>query len=101
MAATGNHRLVRGDRVPPLAGGGRGVSPRPLHTVGAGGDGAPLAGRPPAGGGTAVSRDQQTDARVDDDGDAGGVLAASRRRWIPAGGPPGGGGPTRPRKIRR
>src|SRR4051794_33286010 len=89
MADTGDHRLVRGDRVPPLAGRGGGVSPRPLHPLGAGGDGAPLAGRAPAGGEAAVPRDQQADARVDDDGDSGGVLAAPRRRWIPAGaGPP-------------
>src|SRR6266511_3435210 len=54
MADAGNQRPLRGDGVPSLSGGGRPLPARPLHDVGAGGDGAPVAGRAPAGRGAAV-----------------------------------------------
>src|SRR4029453_19197790 len=84
MANTGDHRALRGDRMPPLARRGGPLPARPLHDVGAGGDGTPLAGRAPPGRGSAVLGDQQADARVDDDRDARGALAAVRGRWVPA-----------------
>src|SRR6266498_231821 len=84
MADEGNQRAFRGDRLPPLAGRGGPLPARPLHDVGAGGDGAPLAGRAAAGARASVPGDQQADARVDDDGDARGALAAVRRGRLPA-----------------
>src|SRR3989442_13638917 len=56
----------------------------PLHAVGAGGDGAPLAGGAAAGRRAALPGDQQAGARLDDDGDARGALAATRRGRLPA-----------------
>src|SRR5712691_6495342 len=62
----------------------------PLHAVGAGGDGAPLAGGAAARGGAAVPRDQPADARLDDDGDSRGALAATRGGRLPAAARPNG-----------
>src|SRR6266508_110499 len=84
MADAGNQRPLRGDGVPSLSGGGRPLPARPLHDVGAGGDGEPVAGRAPAGRGAALPGDQQADACIDDDRDAGGALAAVRRGRVPA-----------------
>src|SRR6266496_2321756 len=85
MADEGNQRAFRGDRLPPLGGRGGPLPARPLHAVGDGGDGAPLAGGAAAGRGAAVPGDQQADSRVDDDGDTRGPLAALRRGRIPVG----------------
>src|SRR3954464_5435554 len=83
MADPGDQRALRRDGVTEEHGRGGPLSPRPLHPVGAGGDGSPLAGGAAARGGAAVSRDQPADARVDDDGDTRGALAATRRGRIP------------------
>src|SRR6266540_530088 len=84
MADAGDQTPFRGDRVPPLTGGGGPLPPRPLHAVRAGGDGAPLAGGAAPGRGAAVPGDQQADARIDDDRDARGPLAPVRRGRLPA-----------------
>src|SRR6266498_1603995 len=84
MADAGDQTPFRGDRVPPLTGGGGPLPARPLHAVGAGGDGAPLAGGAAPGRGAAVPGDQQADARLDDDGDARSPLAPLRRGRLPA-----------------
>src|SRR3954464_9614368 len=83
MADPGDQRALRRDGVTEEHGRGGPLSPRPLHPVGAGGDGPPVAGGAAARGGPAVSRDQPADARVDDDGHARGALAAARRGRIP------------------
>src|SRR5690349_11696162 len=57
---------------------------------GAGGDGAPLAGRSIAREGIAVPGDRGANGRVDDDGDARGALAAAWRGRVPAGARPRG-----------
>ena len=62
-----------------------------LHDVGAGGDGAPLAGGAAAREGTAVPGDRGADARLDDDRDARGALAEARRRRLQAGARPQAG----------
>src|SRR6478672_10100443 len=79
MADDRDGRALRSDPVAPDAGGGGSVLPRPVHAVGAGGDGAPLAGGAAGGRGTAVPGGREPDGRVDDDGDARGALAAPRR----------------------
>src|SRR6266508_3394762 len=84
MADAGDQTPFRGDRVPPLTGGGGPLPPRPLHAVGTGGDAAPLAGGAAPGRGAAVLGDQQADARLDDDGDARSPLAPLRRGRLPA-----------------
>src|SRR6266511_3613814 len=84
MADAGDQTPFRGDRVPPLTGGGGPLPARPLHAVGTGGDGAPLAGGAAPGRGAAVPGDQQADARLDDDGDARSPLAPLRRGRLPA-----------------
>src|SRR6266540_2267191 len=84
MADAGDQTPFRGDRVPPLTGGGGPLPARPLHAVGTGGDGAPLAGGAAPGRGAAVPGDQQADARLDDDGDARSPLAPVRRGRLPA-----------------
>src|SRR3954462_8678611 len=83
MADPGDQRAVRRDGVTEERGRGGPLPPRPLHPVGAGGDGAQVAGGAAAGGGPAVPRDQSEDARVDDDGDTRGALAAARRGRVP------------------
>src|SRR6185437_2639086 len=89
MAHTGDEAAVRGDRVAGDARGGGGVLPGPVHPVGAGGDGAPLAGGAAGGPGAAVPGDRGEDARLDDDRDARGALAQARRGRVPAGARPG------------
>src|SRR6266540_1428192 len=84
MADAGDQTPFRGDRVPPLTGGGGPLPARPLHAVGTGGDGAPLAGGAAPGRGAAVPGDQQADARLDDDRDACSPLAPVRRGRLPA-----------------
>src|SRR6266545_486420 len=83
MADERDLAALRRDRLAAERARGVGLPPRPLHPVGAGGDGPPLAGGAPARQGAAVPGDQQADARVDDDGDAGGALAAVRRGRLP------------------
>ena len=96
MAEPRDRRSLRGDRS--LRSREEAALPtRPLHALGAGGDGAPLAGGAAARAGTAVRRDQPADARLDDDGDTRGALAALRRRRLPASCSTGGGRRSGPR----
>src|SRR5881275_1875952 len=84
MGNEGNARALRRDPVAGEQGGDGSVLPGPLHDLGAGGDGAPVAGRAARGQGTAVSGDRGANGRVDDDGDARRALAAPRRGRVPA-----------------
>src|SRR3954469_11404266 len=79
MADDRDGRALRGDPVAQDAGGVGRVLPRPLHAVGAGGDGPPVAGGSAGGRGTALPSGREPDGRIDDDGDARGPLAAPRR----------------------
>src|SRR4051794_13748608 len=81
----GNARALRRDPVAEEQGGGGSVLPGPLHDLGAGGDGAPLASGAARGEGPAVSGDRGANGRVDDDGDARRALAAPRRGRVPLG----------------
>src|SRR5262245_21224946 len=72
-------------RGPALGGRGGALPPRPLHAAGAGGDGAPLAGREAAGRGTAVSGGLAANGGVDDGGEARRAVAAPRRGRLSAG----------------
>src|SRR5262245_57524465 len=74
-----DHRALRGGHVPPDSGRGGPLPTRSLHAVGAGSDGAPLAGGAPPGAGAALPGDQQARPRVDDAGHARGALAPLRR----------------------
>src|SRR3954447_24107344 len=84
----GNARALRRDPVAEEQGGGGSVLPGPLHDLGAGGDGAPLAGGPSRGARAAVSGDRGANGRVDHDGDARGALAAPRRGRVSLGARP-------------
>src|SRR3954470_21121203 len=90
MADEGDARAIRRDPVPGDPRGGGGVLPRPVHPVGARGDGPPLAGSPSARAGAAVPGDRRTDGSVDDDGDPGRALAAPRRGRVQGGARPRG-----------
>src|SRR5258707_685544 len=79
MADQGAARPLRRDSLTGVETGDGGVLPGPLHALGVGGDGAPLASGPPAGAGVAVPGDRGADGSVDDDRDARGALAAPRR----------------------
>src|SRR3954451_10152616 len=83
MADPGAQRALRRDGGTEEHGRGGPLPPRPLHPVGAGGDGTPVAGGAAARGGPAVPLDQPADARVDHDGHARGARAAARRGRIP------------------
>src|SRR6516165_2995119 len=83
MAEAGDQRALRRDGDAAVGGRARSLPARPLHTLGAGGDGASLAGGAAARRGHAVPADQPANTRVDDDGDAGGALAAARRGRLP------------------
>src|SRR2546426_666052 len=63
---------------------GGAVPPRPLHALRARGDDAPLAGRTAGRPRPPVSRGEQANGRLDDDGDAGGALVAPRRGRLSA-----------------
>src|SRR6478672_9512374 len=91
-------RDVRALRRPPLdeeGGGAGGVPAGPLHAVGAGGDGSPLAGGQAGGPGPAVPGGGREDGSLDGDRDAGGALAQPRRRRLSAGARPGEAGSER------
>src|SRR5690349_15001023 len=88
MADTGDKRPLQSDPFAPLRPRGGELPARPVHTVGARGDGAPLASGEAHRPGVAVPRDQPEDGRLDDDGDAGGALAAPRRGRLQAGARP-------------
>src|SRR5213078_696925 len=83
MADERDLRALRGDNVASQPGRGGGVSPRPLHGVGAGVDGAPLSVCEAVGREPAVPGDQPADARVKDDSDARSPLAAVRGGRLP------------------
>src|SRR5947208_871751 len=90
VANQGDERALRGDPDAGDAAGDRGVLPGSLHALGARGDGAPLAGGPPARARPAVPRDRRANGSVDNNGDAGGALAATRRGRLPGGAGPRG-----------
>src|ERR671931_208702 len=81
-------RSLRRGLPPEDAGGAGALLPGSLHGVGAGGDGAPLAGGEAARRGTAVPGGGARGRRFDDDGDSGGAVAAPRRGGLPAGAGP-------------
>src|SRR3954452_1141793 len=85
MGNEGNAGALRRDSVAGEQTGGGSVLPGPLHDLGAGGDGAPLASGATRGEGPAVSGDRGANGRVDDDGDARRALAAPRRGRVPLG----------------
>src|SRR5919202_4161559 len=84
MAYVGDERPLRGDPPPAVEAGGGAVLPGPVHSRGAGSDGAPVAGGEAGRSRAAVPGDRLADARVDDDGDARGALASARRGRVPA-----------------
>src|SRR3954451_7215750 len=90
MADQGDARALRRDPVAGDAGGDGELLPRPVHDLGARGDGAPLGGGASRGAGAAVPRDRGANRSVDDDGDAGRALAAPRRGRLPGGARPRG-----------
>src|SRR5947209_5896029 len=79
MGNEGNARALRRDPLAGEQGGDGSVLPGPLHDLGAGGAGAPLAGGTAPGAGAALPGDRGANGSVDDDGDARGALAAPRR----------------------
>src|SRR3954454_16367404 len=85
MADQGDARALRRDPVAGDAGGDGELLPRPVHDLGARGDGAPLGGGASRGAGPAVPGDRGANRSVDDDGDAGRALAAPRRGRLPGG----------------
>src|ERR1043166_6749091 len=90
MAHQGGERALRSDPDAGDAAGDRGVLPGSLHALGAGGDGAPLAGSEAARTRPTVSRDRGANGRVDHDGDAGRALASPRRGRLSGGAGPRG-----------
>src|SRR5882757_555283 len=88
MGNTRDARPLPDDRRAGDEGGGGAVLPGPLHALGAGGTGAPVAGRPPARAGAAVSGDRGANGSVDDDRDASGALVTARRGRLSAGARP-------------
>src|SRR4051812_34690175 len=85
MADDRDRRALPGDPVAQDDRRGGSVLPGPLHAVGAGGDGASLAGGEAGGRGTPLPGGRDPDGRLDDDGDARGALAAPRRGRLSAG----------------
>jgi ATP phosphoribosyltransferase len=85
MAYTGDQRPVRDNCILEDGGGGGAVPTGSLHALGAGGDGAPVAGGAARGRGEAVPGDLEDDRRLDGDGDEGGALAALRGSRVPLG----------------
>src|SRR5581483_3292824 len=83
MADTRDEAALRRDSQPEVASGARGVPARPLHAVGARGDGAPVGGGSARRPGAAVRRGRGADRSVDGDRDARGALASPRRRRVP------------------
>src|SRR2546423_2770393 len=90
MADEGDARALRRDPVPGDPRGGGGVLSRPVHPVGARGDGPSVAGSPSARARTAVSGDRRADGSVDDDRDSGRTLVAPRRGRVQGGARPRG-----------
>src|SRR3954452_11358265 len=85
MADQGDARALRRDPVAGDAGGDGELLPRPVHDLGARGDGAPLGGGASRGAGSSVPGDRGANRSLDDDGDAGRALAAPRRGRLPGG----------------
>src|SRR5579884_3384018 len=85
MAYARDERALRGDPVAEDERRGGAVSPRPLHDLGARGDGASVGGGAAPGPRTAVPRGGGEDRSLDDDRDAGRALAAPRRGRVPLG----------------
>src|SRR3954451_8001084 len=85
MADQGDARALRRDPVAGDAGGDGELLPRPVHDLGARGDGAPLGGGASRGAGPAVPGGRGANRSVDDDGGAGRALAAPRRGRLPGG----------------
>src|SRR4026209_2173840 len=88
IADNGDKRPLQSDALAPLGPRGGELPARPVHAVGARGDGAPLASGEAHRPGVAVPRDKPADGRLHDDRDASGALAAPRRGRLQAGARP-------------
>src|SRR6476469_8734224 len=83
-----DERALRRDARVGDPGGAGAILPGSVHALGAGGNGASVAGRPAGRSGLAVPGDLGADRSFDDNGDAGGALVEARRGRVSAGARP-------------